>query len=159
MNIFLAITLLLIPIGIKSNIHAYENMEEINANKKLLDVTHDYLTFINRLSQGEVFPDQDDAASIIAWDCQKIFNGKLHTQKREDFVSDLIEVNKTHGCWTVKPVDIISSPENMCVTLRLMIDIEKLGAFTAIVILRFNSNYLISEINEVFNKLEGYNFD
>ncbi len=138
------------------------NLTEDRANeadKKLLEVTHRYLGFINRISKGEV-PQRDAAVSLLAPDCKKVLNGKVYTKTRDDFISDLLEVNRTQGCWTVKPVDIISSPKNKSVTLRLMIDMEKLGPFTAIVICRFDANNLISEINEVFNKVEdSYHFD
>lgn len=149
--------------SVQTSVNKPKNIIEVkseDSNEKLLEIVNRYLEFINRISKGEVFSYGDSAASILTDNCKKILNGKLFTKTRDDFISDLLQVNRTQGCWDVTPVDIISSPQNKCVTLRLMIDMKNLGAFTAIVILRFNSDYLISEINEVFNKVEdSYHFD
>jgi hypothetical protein len=130
------------------------------ADDKLVDATQRYLAFIDRMSQGEEFPQEEVASSLIAPDCKKILNGKLYTESRSAFIEDLIKVNQTLGCWKVKVVDRITSPHSNTVVLRLMIDLENAGAFTEILILRYNSDCLISEMNVVFSKVEGsYNFD
>lgn len=127
---------------------------------KMMGVTQRYLDFIHRISQGDHFSHKDAASSILIFDCQKIFNGKVYTTNRDAFIADLLEVNRAQGNWVVEPVDILVSPQSNCAVLRLMIYMENIGTFTTIVILRFNSDYLISEINEVFNKVESsYNFD
>ncbi len=136
------------------------SVQSEDCSEKLLNVTQRYLDLIHRISQGEDAAHREISTSILTPDCKKIFNGTLYTATRDDFISDLLEVNRTQGCWSVDPVDIISSPQQKTVVLRLMINMEKVGVFTTIVILRFDSNYLIYEINEVFNKVEGsYNFD
>ncbi len=128
-------------------------------SNSLLKATDRYLELIHQISQGKFLIDTGQSAAILAPDCRKIFNGKLYTQNREDFIADLLEVNRVQGCWHVVLADRILSAESRCVVLRLMIEMENVGAFTAIVILRFNEDNLISEINEVFNRVEGvYNF-
>lgn len=117
-----------------------------------------YLDFIDQISQGEDRPYAEMASSLLAPECKKIYNGTLYTETREDFIADLLQVNKTYGRWNVRPADIIIS--NDSAVLRLFIDMETLGSFTAIVILRYNENGLITEINEVFNKVEdSYQFE
>lgn len=140
----------------------YETREERveDSNKKLREVSRRYLAFIDRMSQGENFPQEEIAETLIAFDCRKILNGKLYTESRDAFIADLLQVNKNQGCWKVHPVDIITSPESRTVVMRLMIDMENVGAFTEILILRFDSNYLITEMNCVFSRIDGsYSFD
>lgn len=135
-----------------------DNNEDSSA--RMIEVTRRYLDFINRISQGEVFPQYEEGAFLLAADCQKVFNGKLFTSSREDFIADLLEVNRNQGCWSVVPVEVMSAPQSRCTILRLMIEMDNFGTFTAILILRFNSDDLISEINEVFNRAEGsYHFE
>ncbi len=131
-----------------------------DSSAMLLDATNRYLAFIQRISQGETFPQAEVAATILTPDCRKIFNGSLFTASRDAFVADLLEVNRTQGCWTVQPVDIIPAPQSNVVVVRLMITMDTHGAFTEILILRFNSDYLIQEMNVVFSKIEdSYKFD
>ena len=43
--------------------------------------------------------------------------------------------------------------------MRIFIEMENFGAYTAIVILRYDTRYLITEINEVLNQVKGaYDF-
>lgn len=126
----------------------------------LLKATHRYIDFINRVGKGEVFPQRDEAAIVIASDCQKIFNGHLFAKNREDFVADLLSVHENHGSWQIVPVEVIKVPLDNIVILRIIIESDNFGTNTAIVILRYNSNYLITEINEVFNQVKGsYDFE
>lgn len=119
-----------------------------------------YVDFINRISQGEEFAQNEVAATLLSPECRKIFNGGICIEKRDAIVSDLLLVHKNHGSWTISPADIIISAEDQTAVLRLFIDMEKFGVFNAIVILRYDSHGLVTEINEVFNRVEGtYSFD
>ena len=117
-----------------------------------------YLHCINQISRG-VDCSQTEAAEIISLDCKKILNGQLFTQNREEFLRDLRSVYENQGAWEVYPADIIIDPSNNAVVLRIFIEMEKFGTYTAIVILRYDSDYLITEINEVLNQVKGsYDF-
>lgn len=125
----------------------------------LLAASHRYLDFINKISQGELFPQGEEAASLLASDCKKVLNGQRYTQTREEFVADLLSVYASQGSWKVCPADIIVAPSSHSVVLRLIIEMEQACTYTAIVILRYNSDYLITEINEVLNQVKGaYDF-
>ena len=128
-------------------------------NDKLLNATHRYFRFINRLSQGEEFDRETVSASILAPDCRKVLNAKLYIDNREDFVADLVDLQINKGSWTVEALEIIPSPETRSAVARIRVNLESVGELAAIVIIRFDSDYLITEINEVLNKAEGaYNF-
>ncbi len=127
---------------------------------RLQDVTCRYLDFINSIGGGEFFSHAEVAATLLNQDCKKIFNGNLYTENRDDFVADLLSVNVNQGCWSVHAVDIIISAQKRASILRLIIKMETSEIFTAIVILRFNESDLITEINEVFNKIGNpYDFE
>lgn len=125
----------------------------------LQKATDRYLHFINQISQGEVFLQMETAAEIIAPACKKILNGQLFTQNREDFVRDLLSVYENQGTWKIYPADIIVDPLGNTVVLRILIEMENFGAYTAMVILRYDSHCLITEINEVLSQVKGsYDF-
>lgn len=134
-------------------------LQEIT-EKKLLDQTYRYLDFISKIGGGEIFSYTEVAADLLTLDCQKVFNGNLYTASRDLFIADLLSVNETQGCWTILPLDILISPKNKTSTLRLIIKMGKSDVFTAMVLLRYDDNYLIKEINEVFNKVgTSYDFE
>lgn len=78
----------------------------------------------------------------------------------EAFVTDLLSVYENQGGWKIYPADILVAPSSQSVVLRLFIEMENLGLYTAMVILRYNSDYLITEINEVLSRVKGsYDFE
>lgn len=125
----------------------------------LLNASQRYVNFINKISKGTLFSQIDEAAILFAFDCKKIFNGHLHTKNREEFVNDLLSVYANYGAWNMVTLEIIRAPENNCAILRFLVETESFGTNTAIVILRYDSNFLITEINEVFSPVKGaYDF-
>ena len=146
MNFFFKLVVLMFCGGL----FAQGSHEECNA---LQSATNRYIAFINHLGG----PDADigNAALICAPDCKKIFNGKLSANSRDEFISQLLDLKQNQGHWAVSPAEILFLPESRVAVLRLIIAIERAGAFTAIVILRYTPEFLVAEINEVFNKFEG----
>src|ERR1700722_14101307 len=104
-------------------------------SEALRKATDRSLNFINQISTGEVFPHMETAAEIISLNCKKILNGQLFTQNREDFVNDLLSVYENQGAWKIYPSDIIIDPSSNTVVLRIFIEMENFGTYTAIVIL------------------------
>lgn len=160
---FCFISMCLIPLfsnvveGMDRNPHA-SCLEE--NSEVLKTATERYLNFINKLGRGESFPQLELAAESLSPDCKKILNGQIFTRNREEFVWDLLSVYESQGAWQVCPKDIIIDSSGNRVVLRLFIEMEKWGTYTAIVILRYDSNYLITEINEVLNQVKGsYDFN
>lgn len=127
----------------------------------LTDIAKKYVATINKLSHGEEQDYYAIAGQLLSPDCKKIFNGACVASSSDQFVADLLEVYKNHGSWTITPVDIIPSLETNTVVMRLMVDIQTLGKYTELLILRLDNNNLISEINIVFSPLQesGYSFE
>lgn len=132
---------------------------QANDAEFLQKATDRYLHFINQISQGEVFPQMESASEILSLNCKKILNGQLYTENRQDFVKDLLSVYENHGAWKVYLVDTIIDPSSNSVVLRIFIETENFGTYTAIVILRYDASYFITEINEVLSQVKGsYDF-
>jgi hypothetical protein len=155
-NSILFLLFCLIPFAIQANDHT---MNE-DVYEKMLATTERYMQFINRISQGEDFPQAEAAKNVLAANCRKVLNGVVYTHTSDAFIADLLEVNRTKGNWRVEAVDIIPSPQTRTMVLREMIKMERLGELTTIVIMRFDDHYLISEVNVVLSKVEGsYHLD
>ena len=132
---------------------SHENMDVLRK------ATDRYLHFIDQISQGKDFPQLEASSKILSPNVKKILNGQLFTQNRDDFVNDLLSVYANQGAWKIDPVDMIIDSTTNTVVLRIFIQMEKSGSYTAIVILRYDSNYSITEINEVLNEVKGsYDF-
>ena len=131
-------------------------MENLEVLQKATDK---YLNFINKIGNGDVFPQMEAAAELISPNCKKILNGQLFTQNREDFVTDLLSIYENQGAWKVSPLDTVIAPSSNTVVVRILIEMDNFGAYTAIVIFRYDSSCLIAEINEVLNQVKGaYDF-
>lgn len=118
-----------------------------------------YVNFINRIAKGENFSQFDEAVTLFAQDCRKVFNGQTVAKSRDEFVRDLLSVYANFGGWKMLPLEFIKAADNSCTVIRFLIETERLGTNTAIVILRYDENSLITEINEVFSPVkESYDF-
>ena len=120
----------------------------------LLTATHRYIDFITELGSNDQF-DPAIMTAICSPECKKIFNGRLIAESRDVFFADLLSIKQAHGGWRIQPVEIITSPKSMTAVFRLIIDIGHNPTSTTIVILRFNPDYTVKEINEVLNQFEG----
>jgi hypothetical protein len=153
--------------NLAASLRASARTEIERIERSLLEVTEQYLILVNRIGAfQEKITDQNRtefarvAEPLLAPNLRKILNGQLYTETRDAFIADLTQVNQTTSRWTVEPVDTITSVKTREVVLRLMIDMEKAGRFTAMVILRFTEAHQIFEINEVLSKMQdSYHFD
>ncbi len=145
------------------NTHALEyevSFKQIeNRSLKIETAAKAYLAFVSLIAKGEDFDQLEAAKAVLSPDCKKIFNGVLLTSSCEQFVQDLLLVQKTYGFWILKPAEILTCPDSNTAVVRLFVDLPSQGTFTEVLILRFDDNMLITELNIVFNKVEyGYGF-
>jgi hypothetical protein len=144
----------------------YKNSEEtlsaMNAQQRselLSNLSHRYINFINNIGSGKDSRGVE-APSLFSKNCRKNFNGRWVANDRDSFVTDLVSVYRNYGSWKLIPIDIITAYENEKIILRINIESKSFGNNTAIVILRYNSDYLIEEILEVFSPVQnGYDFN
>ena len=126
----------------------------------LLNTSHRYIDFVNRIARGDTFDQMGESTFLLSSHCKKVFNGNLLMEDRESFVADLISVHQNYGGWKLVPLDIIDASADNAIVLRILIKAESFGTNTAIVILRFDENGLIAEINEVFSPVKDrYEFE
>jgi hypothetical protein len=122
------------------------------------DRCSEYINFINRIGSGEDVVG-DKAPILFENELKKNFNGHLVAENRDVFVADLLSVYTNYGSWKLVPLELIAVPEHNTVILRINIEAQNFGRNTAIVILHFDSNYLIKEIIEVFSPIQdSYQF-
>lgn len=152
--------LLIISCLIACTAEAEEGQKFHAEEETLQTAAENFLDFMNQISQGVVFSVSEAAAEIFSPDCKKILNGQLFKENREDFIEDLLSVYEKQGSWKIYPADLIVASSNNTVVLRLLIEMEKWGTYTAMVILRYNTDYLVTEINEVLSQVKGaYDFE
>lgn len=141
-----------------TQIHSRETLM-MTSSENLIKTTHQYLDFVNRIGRGESFPEVKEGALLFAPDCKKTFNGHLFGESAEKLILDLVSVHENYGDWQNTPLEIIPVPEQSTVVLRMLIEGVNAGKNTAIAILRYDSNGLITEINEVFSPIiDAYDF-
>lgn len=144
----------------------YKNFEDtlraMNTQQKsefLPNLSQRYINFINNIGSGKDSRGAE-APLLFSENCKKNFNGHWVANDRDSFVADLVSVFQNYGSWKLVPIDIITAFENEKIILRINIESKSFGNNTAIVILSYNSDYLIEEILEVFSPVQnGYDFN
>ena len=123
-----------------------------------MQVSQKYIQLMNYMGKGGQVQ-MAEVALLLAPDCKKVFNASLIQTTREGIMNDLVSVFANYGGWKHTLLESINaSPSNVAV-LRTVVETERIGTHTTIIILRFNQNNLITEINELFAPVkEGYNF-
>lgn len=125
----------------------------------LSNLPHRYINFINNIGSGKDILGIE-APVLFSENCRKNFNGRWVANDRNSFVTDLMSVYQNYGSWELIPIDIIIAYENEKIILRINIESKSFGNNTAIVILGYNSEFLIEEILEVFSPIQnGYDFN
>jgi len=123
--------------------------------KTLVVVGKEYVSLLNRIGADQNLSHVKDVLSLCAPKCKKIVNGSVWFEGREHFVSQLLSTGEKVGFWRIEPLDIIPGKDDRTVVVRFLVHTEKAGIWNTLVILRCNSELLITEINEVFNSYEG----
>lgn len=127
---------------------------ERSAHQALLSAANHYLDVLNKIGDPEANYTSDEILPVCANDCKKIRNGKLLFEGKEFFAAQLNGGKEWLGGWLIEPLEVMVSAEDHAAIIRYKLLTEKEDALLVFVILRFDPNYLIREINEVHNKLE-----
>lgn len=86
--------------------------------------------------------------------CKKVRNGRVLFEGREFFAGQLDAGKEWLGAWSIDVQEMILATDNRTAVIRYKLATEKEGDLVVIVILRFDTNNLIYEINEVHNKCD-----
>jgi len=137
---------------VSSAVFAKRAYDYSTTDQKLRSVIQQYLSLIDKISQG--IPFGNEPKCILDPNCQKYLNGKRFTDTREAFIDDLLAVYKSKGSWTVQVKKTVCSPDDRTVVLQLNVLLDK-KPYTAAVLFHFNSQNLISSIDETFAEASG----
>lgn len=123
-----------------------------NEMEHLTQSASQYITMLNNIGEGSELP--EEIASLCAKNCKKVRNGKPLFEDREYFADQLISAKEWIGNWSIEVLELIPIASPRSTVIRYVLTTQKEGVLLVFVILKFDSDYYITEINEVHNKLE-----
>lgn len=136
--------------------HTREEKESMSLSEKevIAKAAHQYLTILNKIGAAKSKCPAEEILSLCAKGCRKIRNGKLLFEGREFFAAQLNAGKGWLGIWSIDADEVLIAKDERSAIIRYELSTEKEGDLIIIAILYFDSNYMISEINEVHNRLE-----
>jgi hypothetical protein len=154
--VFLWIPLFAAEMTNKEPMKYKEIIEEENVllNEALAKAAYQYVTILNKIGESESDCPSEEIMPLCTRNCKKVRNGKLLFEGRELFAAQLDAGKEWLGVWSINVQEVLISADNQTAAIRYELATEKEGDLVVIVVLHFDSNYLINEINEVHNKME-----
>lgn len=128
------------------------------STEKLAALSNEYISFL--ISIGKLDPNNNGFPSkveekmqkIFAPDCQKIVNAQLIFNSFDVHIDQLRNALKEIGPWTIKKLDTwVASNQNTCI-IKFKCSSKTIEPHTIMIVLTFNDEMLITEINEVYSK-------
>lgn len=120
----------------------------------LIEAANRYVDFLNQLGLIPEHSYPQEIFSLCAENCKKVRNGKLLFEGSEHFAEQLNTAKEWIGTWSIHVLDLIVSIESRAVVVRYALSTQNEGELIVLVILRYDSDFKICEINEVHNKIE-----
>jgi hypothetical protein len=151
------IAALLLTSGVQTleNESQMNNIAAVSEIDQLQAAAHLYLRNLEDAS----FLNADEIAARVstmcAPSCKKIVNGKVIFESSEHYSVQLTNIKKDVGTWTVQPLEILTDVGSRAAMIRQLVFTEKAGVLIVFVVLRFDDEYKITEIDEVYNKFNG----
>jgi len=138
----------------KFSISIEENNMGLSEKEALIKATNHYIETLNQIGASQTDYQSKDIEPLCSVNCKKIRNGKVLFEGKDFFAAQLDAGKEWLGTWKIDVKEILISTGSRAAVIRYELATEKEDHLVIIAILRFDSNYLISEINEVHNKLE-----
>lgn len=136
------------------HIRVEEENIPLSEKEALTKAASHYVEILNKIGSDKSKYPSEEIMPLCTKNCRKIRNGKLLFEGRELFTAQLDIGKEWLGSWSIDVQEVLISTDNRTATIRYELATEKEGDLVVIVILHFDSNYMISEINEVHNRLE-----
>jgi len=156
MRIFLPLIVCLTTVMESEQIKpTHEKIVNTPGREDLISTANHYLKFLNDASFSDAAEIASQVSQLCVPNCKKVLNGKTIFQDRNYYTSQLVDIKKEIGAWKIQPLDVFTSMEDSIVIIRHLVITEKADDLVVLVVLRCNHDGLITEINEVFNKLES----
>lgn len=131
-----------------SNIEYYHSETIIHA-------ANQYLNVLNNIGRQQDACDPQEITKLCNHNCTKTRNGKILFENRESFADQLIAAKDWLGAWSIQTVELLPISDLRSTVIRYELTTEKEGTLLVFVILRFDEDHLIYDINEVHNMKEG----
>lgn len=133
---------------------AKEENVSLSENEALAKAANHYVTILHKIGEPDSNCRPEEIMPLCTRNCKKVRNGKLLFEGKELFAAQLNAGKEWLGAWSIDVQEVLLSTANRTATIHYKLATEKEGDLVVIVILHFDSNHLINEINEVHNKLE-----
>lgn len=126
----------------------------LSEKEALTAAANRYVTVLSEIGKFRSDFRSEEIMYLCAKNCRKVRNGKLLFEERKFFADQLNSGKEWLGVWSINVQELLVSTDNRTATICYNLATEKEGDLVVIVILHFDSNYMINEINEVHNQLE-----
>jgi hypothetical protein len=144
-----------------SGVQALENESQVNNIEAVSEIdqlqaaAHLYLRNLGDASSQNIDEIADRISTMCTPNCKKIVNGKVIFESREHYSVQLTDIKKDIGIWAIQPLEILTDVGSRVAVIRQLVFTEKAGVLIVFVVLRFDDEYKITEIDEVYSKFNG----
>jgi len=138
-----------------SHINTQVTAHVSNKNENIMHAASQYLAVLSRIGDPHNKYDPENISKLCAHNCKKARNGKTLFEQKSYFADQLKSGKEWLGSWFIHPLEILAIPDSNSAVVRYELNTEKEGQLLVFVILRFDENYQIYEINEVHNKIDA----
>jgi hypothetical protein len=135
------------------NIFTEKELEENAVCRKFRQAANQYLAVLNKIGDPRNKYDPENISKLCAHNCKKVRNGETLFEQKAHFADQLISGKEWLGSWSIHPLEILAIPDSNSAVIRYELTTEKEGRLLVFVILKFDENLHIYEINEVHNKI------
>ncbi len=127
---------------------------QISEKEALRKAANRYIEILNHIGAPQSGCRTEEITSSCARNCKKVRNGEILFEERDQFPLQLEAGKSWLGSWSIDVKGLLIAADDRAAAIRYELSTEKEGNLIVFVLLYFDSNYLITEINEVHNKLE-----
>jgi hypothetical protein len=125
-----------------------------NKNENIMQAANQYLVVLEKIGDPYNKYDPENISKLCAHNCKKVRNGKILFEQKSDFADQLKSGKEWLGSWFVHPLETLVISDSNSAVIRYELTTEKEGPLLVFVILKFDQNCQIYEINEVHNKID-----
>jgi hypothetical protein len=136
------------------NFHGNQEEDIMSEKEALTRAAHNYITVLDKIGTSRKDFLSKEILPLCAKNCRKVRNGRLLFAGRDSFAAQLDSGKEWLGMWSIEVCELLIATDERAATIQYKLSTEKEGDLIVIVILYFDSNFLIKEINEVHNFLE-----
>ncbi len=123
-------------------------------SETLLHAAHHYLTVLSKIGDLHQAYEVENISQLCAPHCKKVRNEKILFEQRGHFADQLRGAKEWLGSWAIRPLETLAVPDSNSAVIRYELSTQKEGRLLVFVILRFDEEFNIYEIDEVHNKID-----